>query len=249
MAELNSEGLYDDLSHTVFPKYTDDTNNHPYMSDVSGSLRTYVNQYMSYYAAGNLTQCNELLTEHPELINCLFNADKYNWMRDAIVQVQRYYKQDMQQFVQDVAAATIGINDSATGSDLYTNAYSAAKTNEVVAALIDDNVTGVDESTHTYSAAKINEFLSKAQFTITLNQSSWALSGTVYKLTVSKTGLSASKNYDMISALTASSNLTTVKAYLKAFGCIYLGVTANNSVTFYAYKQPATTIDIILEER
>ena len=66
------------------------------------------------------------------MAKCLFNADKYNWMRDAVIAMERYYINDVQTMIRDVAARTVGLDDNNTKNSPGTNGYSINKINSLI---------------------------------------------------------------------------------------------------------------------
>ena len=94
---------FSQYAHTVFPDKLDDTTAHPLMSDVTSTLATAATNYATYVAAGNATKAAQVLSENPALVNCIFNADKYNWMRDAIYAIEATYKRDLAQVISDAS--------------------------------------------------------------------------------------------------------------------------------------------------
>lgn len=87
---------YTDLTETKFPNAVDDLSR---MSDLASSDLTLVNQYYTYYNAGNLTAAAQLLADNPTLINKLFNAAKFNILRDALIALERFYLSDVQTYI------------------------------------------------------------------------------------------------------------------------------------------------------
>ena len=101
----------------------------------------------------------------------MFNAEKYNWMRDAIIACQRYYVNDVQTYITDLAAQTIGIDD--------TNSQGSPGTNG-------------------YSITKINSLVSGTPSNITLNSSNWTGASAPYTYTISNlTGVTATNMVDV----------------------------------------------------
>lgn len=88
---------YTDLTETQFPDQIDELSR---MSDLSYSDIPVVSEYYRYYNAGNLTAAAELLANNPSLLGKLFNAAKFNILRDALIALQRYYKSDVQAFIE-----------------------------------------------------------------------------------------------------------------------------------------------------
>lgn len=115
---------YNDLPLTNFPD-TEDT--WARMQDITVNLITVAQQYNALWESGDVTGANTLLENNPGLINAIFNADKWNKLRDAIISLERFYLNDVQTFIDRVAQYTIGIKDDATGDEKITNTYSANK--------------------------------------------------------------------------------------------------------------------------
>ena len=143
---------YIDLPLTNFP-VSEDTPIR--MSDVDAVLMPVVLQYNQYYAAGNLAACNTLLSNNPNLVKCLFNADKYNWLRDAVIAVQRYYLEDVQTFINTVAQNTIGIEDNPTEEQMSIVTYSASKIDEKLNVTILDLIDKINCATGILLATNI----------------------------------------------------------------------------------------------
>lgn len=142
---------YEDLQHTTFPVAEDSFN---YMKDISQEVMTFVTQYNNYFAQGNLTACNNLFKNNPELLDYFFNAEKWNKLRDAILAVERYYLNDVTEFITNVAQNAVGISDTPTEEQLATTAYSTGKINALLAelkgelaelqAMVDENKADTD---------------------------------------------------------------------------------------------------------
>ena len=100
---------YTDLTETQFPDKVDDLSR---MSDLTTSDLTLVNQYYTYYNAGNLAAAAQLLIDNPTLTNKIFNAAKFNILRDALIALQRYYKSDVQTYIDSTRDSLQGEIDS-----------------------------------------------------------------------------------------------------------------------------------------
>lgn len=85
---MAAESTYSDLAYTNYPVRED---THHRMTDVSASTVEYVKLFEYYYNQNDFARCKELLINHPELTNCMFDADKYNQLRDAVIALERYY--------------------------------------------------------------------------------------------------------------------------------------------------------------
>lgn len=82
--------------------------------------------------------------------------------------------------------------------------------------------------------------------TVRLYASGWTGSAAPYTQTVSVTGVKASMNPILVSALEDGASLDTQKAYMKAFSIISCGTGTTNdgSVTFKVYQKPAINITV-----
>lgn len=115
---------YEDLPLTKFPVQEDSFER---MSDVTGSILALVQEYNALYDNGELTAAKTLLEASPTLKACLFNADKYNQLRDGLIAMQRYQLNQLDILYQNVAANAIGINDNPEPDTMSVVAYSAEK--------------------------------------------------------------------------------------------------------------------------
>ena len=115
---------YEDLPMTNFPVSED---NYARMTDVTNSLLPLVIQYNDLYKNGKLTEASQLLKDNPSLAECMFNADKYNQLRDGLIAMQRYQRTQLDDLYHLVANAAVGINDNPTPDIVRDVAYSASK--------------------------------------------------------------------------------------------------------------------------
>ena len=120
----NVVNTYEDLPLTNFP-VAEDT--HARMTDVTGALLPLVLQYNEYYNSGNLTDAAQLLKDNPTLSDCMFNADKYNQLRDALIAMQRYQLNQLDELYQTVAQAAGSVKDNPTPDEMAVVSYSAEK--------------------------------------------------------------------------------------------------------------------------
>ena len=88
--------------------YTDLQNNFPdsvdtldKMQDLNTSTKTMADRYYSMVEANNITSANEYLVQNPSLALSVFNADKYNKLRDAIVSVERFFYDEVKLYIGD----------------------------------------------------------------------------------------------------------------------------------------------------
>lgn len=117
-----------DTPLTVFPTSVD---TFPRMSDVSITTLPLVLQYNAYYQSGNLTAANQLVLDNPELAYCMFTAKGHNEIRDAIIAMEYFLLNQVDELYNNVAQNAIGINDNPTEEQSSITTYSAEKIDSV----------------------------------------------------------------------------------------------------------------------
>lgn len=216
MAEIKN---YPDLPRSSFPEKED---TFPLMSDVDASKLTLVHQYEEYARAGNIQACNQLLTSYPELESCLFNAQKLNKLRDAVIATQRYYLEDVHDMVELTAQNAIGINDNPNEEQSAVTTYSSKKVEERI-----DDVIHVT--------------------TLPLLASRWS-STVPYTQTVDIEGITVTDNPIVSLHIPDAATSANVKAWNKAFGMVDEGVTGNGQITFKCYnKKPSVDFTVAVK--
>lgn len=232
-------GKYIDTPLTNFPVSEDVWNR---MMDVTSSLMPLVTQYNEYFKQGNVTACNALVESNPALKDCFFDAEKFNWMRDAIIAVQRYFLEDVEQLIEDTAQNALGINDNPTAEQASIVSYSAQKVNQLL-----ENISELSgQSTET-----LNEKIDRLHNhrTITLTVSGWS-DTYPYTQTVEVPGITANDSIKVIDIYAdADTTLEQIKSYKKAAGLLMhsTGGVTDGKLTFKAYKKPAVDFQIMTE--
>lgn len=89
---------YPDLEN----KFPDEIDNIERFSDPTITDIPIINQYNAYYLAGDLESATALLDNNPSLKKMIVNADTLNMLRDMTISTQRYYMNDVQQYLQDI---------------------------------------------------------------------------------------------------------------------------------------------------
>lgn len=220
---------YTDLPNTSFPQTLDNVNNTPWstlMEDVSADTIDAMNDYDTNFAAGNFDLCANDLNQGKnghKLKDALFNAARFNWIRDSIMAIERFFLEDVVDYVNSLVEQKMHISSSTVP------------------------VTDTSAGTVTYSVKYL-----ETPYYATLDTSAWGSSNGVFKQTVSCKDDSGNKianeDYFCYPILTSSMNVSQVKAYNKAFAMLYHAeTTSNGTVTFYAQKKPVTTIRVCLK--
>lgn len=128
---------YEEYPRSQFPDAIDNFDN---MQDITAALVDAMVSYQTAITNKDFTTAANAITNNPDLLKVLINADRINSLQDAIKAVEKYYKDDVGNMVTHIAQNTIGINDKATGNDKKTNAYSAEKTEYLSGVVIASNI-------------------------------------------------------------------------------------------------------------
>jgi hypothetical protein len=86
------------------------------MTDPSADDLELIGNYITAYNSGDLEGAAAIITANPQLATMLINADKINFLRDAIISIERFYYSDVQQFIMGLVVNRGDWNDSATYS-------------------------------------------------------------------------------------------------------------------------------------
>lgn len=206
------------------------------MSDIDADTLQGMNSYNNAFLSGNYTECMKLLnTEYGEnkkkLKESLFNADRYNWVRDAILSIQKFFLHDVKDYMNAVVDEDLHIQRK--------KIYSA-----------DDKSDAC-----TYSSRYINKMLDNEYMaTLDVNNQTLDTNGG-YKQTVSAATTDNVKitdeNYTCYPVSIANMNPVDVKEYNKSFAYLYNAVTNTGdsigTVTFYSWKKPVKTFTVMLK--
>lgn len=224
---------YEDLPLTKFPVEED---TYGRMMDVSVTLMPLVQQYNAYFASGDYGKASQIIEANPDLLDCFFNADKWNKLRDAILAIERYYLEDVQTFLYNVAQNALGINDNPTPAQILTTTYSANKIN-VLLSDINQHLSNVE--------ASFNR--SQSTVTVTLPLSGWSTT-VPYTIRVAVPGIKSTDNPELKVYAPKTLDVATVKLRQKMTGMITDGMTENGYVTFYCgAKRPTSDFVVLLK--
>ena len=94
--------LYPDLDFTTFPNALD---NIELKSNITNSTDAQlVNQIQNAIIAGDFSNAAAILNVNPQLNGKIFNANDYNQVRDAILALERFYKNDISIYIAEKQA-------------------------------------------------------------------------------------------------------------------------------------------------
>lgn len=148
---------YPEYPHSSFP---DEICDFPGMQDVSATLRPVIEQYNEAWINNDVDAMAAIKEKYPNLTKSLFNADKFNTLLDEVKATQKFFKDDVNAMIQDVAQKTVGINDSPTEDQKKLNSYSAEKTDFLTGVSIASNLSipvtaWSSDLTYTFNSEKI----------------------------------------------------------------------------------------------
>nr|DAU99644.1 MAG TPA: hypothetical protein [Bacteriophage sp.] len=95
-----ANGQYTDLPRSNMPSAVDNINE---MVDISADLLVAKNQFYDYVQANDLANAAQVLVDNPELEKSVFNADKFNTLRDAIVALERLFLSDIEKYIMNIS--------------------------------------------------------------------------------------------------------------------------------------------------
>ena len=129
---------YEEYPRSQFPDTIDNFDN---MQDVTISLVDAMVSYQTAITNKDFATAANVIANNSDLLKVLINADRINSLQDAVKAIEKYYLENVEDMVTHIAQNTIGINDSATGNDKKTNAYSAEKTEYLSGITLATNIT------------------------------------------------------------------------------------------------------------
>ena len=103
----------------------------PLMQDLNAVTYPLAMQYNELLEGGNFEGAATFLSNYPELEKCLYDAEKWNKISDAIKALEQFFGDEVQEYLDHLTNFTIGIDDNVTGDAAGTNTYSALKINEL----------------------------------------------------------------------------------------------------------------------
>lgn len=194
------------------------------MSDITSVLLPLINDYNRYLSANNLVEANQLLASNPDLLNCFFNAEKYNRLRDAIIAMQRHQLENCDTLFNTIAQKAGGINDSPEPEQ---------------ASLV------------SYSAEKVKQLFDKyhTRFVVTIPASGWS-NTYPYTNIVTIPGVTRNMDFQLIGLRHQNNaSYSQVKLDKKNMGMLMENKTGvgDGAITFQAYKKPTADFSVVIE--
>lgn len=102
------------------------------MQDVTISLLPLVLQYNQFYSNGDFASASQLINDNPDLDDCLHNAKKWNQLRDAVISMEDFLLNQVDELYNTVAQNALGIVDQPSEEQASNVSYSAQKVDELI---------------------------------------------------------------------------------------------------------------------
>lgn len=213
---------YVDTPLTNFPVSEDNIDR---MSDITSDLMPIVIQYNQYIQSGNITEANNLLRSNPRLMSCFFNADKWNVLRDAVIALERFYLEEVDEAIKNATQNAVGINDNPSSSQKPYVAYSAQK----VDSLLDELGAGLSTRT------------------VTIQVGGWS-SYSPYTNQIYVSGVRSTDSPVIGLYIPSGTSATDEKKLKRAAGCIsYIDTTDNYITVTCIGSKPETTFQLMVK--
>lgn len=213
---------YVDTPLTNFPVSEDNIDR---MSDITSDLMPIVIQYNQYIQSGNITEANNLLKSNPRLTSCFFNADKWNVLRDAVIAMERFYLEEVDEAIKNATQNAVGINDNPSPSQKPYVAYSAQK----VDSLLDELGAGLSTRT------------------VTVQVGGWS-SYSPYTNQVYVSGMRSTDSPVIGLYIPSGTSASSEKSLKRAASCISYIDTTDNYITITCIgKKPETTFQLLVK--
>ena len=126
--------LYNDLPYTTFP---DNIDNIPYFVNITAQDLPSINLFHYYLRMGDFQAASNVLQSVDDYDKKLIDSGKLNQFRDALIALERYYKNDVEPYIQNKQTEWQSILDEFT----YAGDWSSSKTydkNNIVSHIIGD---------------------------------------------------------------------------------------------------------------
>lgn len=82
-----------------FPESVDNIDK---MQDLTTTTKPLADQYYTLINAGQIQEANTFLQNNPRLVYAIFNAAKFNKLRDSVIAVQRMFVEDIDDYLGDL---------------------------------------------------------------------------------------------------------------------------------------------------
>ena len=105
MANIDNVTIkYDDLPHTNWPSSVDRLypKRMPYASEL-----IFINQYNSHWVKGDLTSANQVLVDHPDIIDAMIDLDFLLTIHHSQIAMERFFRDQVYQYIKDLQNASM----------------------------------------------------------------------------------------------------------------------------------------------
>ena len=250
MADIGSVKDYINLTeyknkfpHTNFPANADDEKQYETMTDIDSEM---LSQYQRYTQAFNRNPedayriaAEEIGNTHKKLSSAMFNAEKYNWLRDSTLATQKFIMQGLDLMIKNIYQKALNVTNDEDTSDNEISAYSVEKTNDLLFGSFKAFLPASEWKEDTLTKM----FYQKVECRGTSADRDYVrypMYNTMYDAEKKST---STKGFEKV---TFSKDQT--KAYSKAYGVLTEGeVAENNTATFWAFKKPTIDFCVMLK--
>lgn len=191
--------------------YPDSIDTFAKIVDVTISTLPYAILYQNYFERGELDSAAQVLAEHPELEQCLMNADKFNKVIDAIKAIETDHNSTKTKLntvsnqtstnTSNISSLTTNVNNITTNVSSLSSSITTLNTKvtniENTGSTVTKETIGLGNVDNTSDANKSVKYATSAGSATTATNSNYAISAgncdTVdgYHITISTTDLSA----------------------------------------------------------
>lgn len=126
--------LYKDLPYTTFP---DNIDNMPYFVNITAEDLPSINLFNYYIRMSDFNAAESTLKSVPDYDKKLIDSGKLNKFRDALIALERYYKNDVEPYIINKQSEWQGIMDEFSYSGVWNKTNSYDK-NNIVSHVIGD---------------------------------------------------------------------------------------------------------------
>lgn len=225
-------------SNTTFPNALDDAKEYGLMQDIDSEMLQQYKRYESQIAAGNFDVAFQIAYStipgsSKKLADALFDAKKYNWLRDSVLSMQDFFLNSFQKYIDEKTKEAVGLSNNEKDPNWDLKAYTIAKTNQLLfekfPIYLDVNKWEQHDDLWLQGNHNYNMFYMDAD---------WIR----YPMLDKRWDVETGKFVDN------PLNGTETKAYMKAYSFLGRGETnSSNEIYIYAYKRPAISFSVYLK--
>lgn len=186
-------------------------------------------QYQKLWAQGDQERAKAFLANHSELKNAMWDPEKYNWLKDAIVALQHFIINDLGTFIADTQTDKAGLQTERSDFSRY----------RVKPELFPTDPS--DSNIRSYSSGVVDAILADMVQKIKVDcPDEWQYDENkqLWTITVIDRAFVKEKDYEKYFYLEGGETAEEIDAYAEKMSLILSGVTDDGSITLYALENP-----------